>query len=316
VVTIAEEWLNSCSGCEIAILNLGETLLTLLPQLEFVHIPVLADNKYFGQLGERDRLSIPKATVGIVSGSVRNEEHLEVLREMRASTDILVALGTCATAGGIPALANQTSTASLRELVYRGQPSTIPGPDPDTTAHHIPAMLETCDAVSQHVKVDLGIPGCPPHPDWIAEGILSLLEGRAPVLPERSVCDGCPTRRLGPAPGCGQGRPGALRRLLDQPAFDPEKGLDEMRCLLEQGFMCLGPVTRQGCGGAGGAPRCIDARVPCRGCYGPVNAHSLPFVDYVGALTAVGQSYADMPDKPGYLSRFNGAHTIIRKLED
>jgi len=38
-VTIAEEWLNSCSGCEIAILNIGEALLDLLPELDFVHIP-------------------------------------------------------------------------------------------------------------------------------------------------------------------------------------------------------------------------------------------------------------------------------------
>ncbi len=315
MVKIAGEWLNSCSGCEIAILNLGETLLTLLPELEFVHLPVLTDNKYFGQTGERDALTIPRAVVGIVSGGVRNEEHLEVLRELRAKTDVLVALGTCATAGGIPALANQTSAASMRELVYRGQPSTVPGPDPDPSRHHIPAMLETCDAVSQHVKVDLSVPGCPPHPDWIAEAIVSLLEGRAPAMPERSVCDGCPTRRLGPDSGCA-GAGGTLHRLLEQPAFDPDKGLEEMRCLLEQGFMCMGPVTRRGCGGREGAPRCIAARVPCRGCYGPVNAHSLPFVDYVGALTAVGQSYADMPDKPGYLSRFNGSHTIIRKLED
>ena len=50
-VKVASEWLNSCSGCEIAILNLGETLLTVLPQLDFVHIPVLMDHKYFGQTG-------------------------------------------------------------------------------------------------------------------------------------------------------------------------------------------------------------------------------------------------------------------------
>ena len=47
-VKIAEEWLANCGGCEVTILDIGEPLLDLLPQLEFVHIPVLTDNKYFG----------------------------------------------------------------------------------------------------------------------------------------------------------------------------------------------------------------------------------------------------------------------------
>ena len=50
-VKVAEEWLNACSGCEISILNTGDALLDLLPELNFVHIPVLIDHKYFGQTG-------------------------------------------------------------------------------------------------------------------------------------------------------------------------------------------------------------------------------------------------------------------------
>lgn len=309
MVKIAEEWLNSCSGCEIAILNIGEALLDLLPQLEFVHIPVLADNKYYGSLGERKRLEIPRATVGIVSGGVRNTEHLEVLEEMRHKVDILVALGTCATTGGIPALANLCGPEAVRDFVYRQSPTTEPGPDPDISTG-IPAMLELCTPLDEHVKVDLRIPGCPPHPDWIAESILALLEGRAPVLPDRSVCDTCPTKRAG--------KPSVetLQRLLAQPYFDPEKPLNQMQCLLEQGFMCLGPVTRSGCGGKAGAPRCISGRTPCRGCYGPARHNAAPFADYIAALSAVGLPPQTMPDKPGYLSRFNGAHRTLNRLED
>ena len=71
-VKVASEWLNSCSGCEIAILNLGETLLDLLPELDFVHIPVLMDHKHLGQLGDKEHMEIPKATVGLLSGGIRN----------------------------------------------------------------------------------------------------------------------------------------------------------------------------------------------------------------------------------------------------
>lgn len=104
--------------------------------------------------------------------------------------------------------------------------------------------------------------------------------------------------------------------MLEQPVHDPLKGPEGMQCLLEQGFMCLGPVTRRGCGGREGVPRCISAKVPCRGCYGPVADDGVPCVDYVGALTAVGLNYAAMPDKPGYLSRFDGAQIIARKNQE
>jgi len=77
-VKVASEWLNSCSGCEIAILNLGEVLLTVLPHLDFVHIPVLMDHKYFGQTGEGDihHLEIPEAVVGLVSGGAHETGRL------------------------------------------------------------------------------------------------------------------------------------------------------------------------------------------------------------------------------------------------
>ncbi|NNK14781.1 MAG: methyl viologen-reducing hydrogenase, partial [Desulfofustis sp.] len=78
-VTTALEWLSSCSGCEIAILNIGEDLVELLTDhLDIVHAPVIMDHKYFGQCGdEGSQLEIPEAVVGLVSGGVSNEEHLE-----------------------------------------------------------------------------------------------------------------------------------------------------------------------------------------------------------------------------------------------
>ena len=105
-VKIASEWLNACSGCEIAIVDMGEKLLDVLALVDFVHIPVLMDHKYLGQLGNEEHIQIPEATVGIISGSIRNAEHLEVAKEMRKKCKIVIALGTCATHGGIPALCN------------------------------------------------------------------------------------------------------------------------------------------------------------------------------------------------------------------
>ena len=303
---VAEEWLGSCSGCEIAILNLGETLLAVAPKLEFVHIPVLMDHKYYGQLGDGDvhHLEIPKAGVGIVSGGVRNEEHLEVLRAMRAKCDVLVALGTCATHGGIPSLINGWANQDLMERYYRGSETTDPAPDP---ADVIPALLDRSYALDEKVKIDLYLPGCPPHPDQIAEAILALLEGRPPVLPSKSVCDTCPTIRE------GKGQLKTVRRFLQNAQYEADKPLSEMRCLLEQGLLCMGPVTRAGCAGnQEAAPRCIKARVPCRGCYGPVQQNGNQMLDMLNALASNGIDIKTLPDRAGGLLRFSGAHGRLR----
>ena len=96
-LTVSSEALNSCSGCEIAILNLGEPLLDLLSELEFVHIPILMDHKYYGQVGENNIIDLPDADVGLLSGGIRNEDHLSLALEMRKKCKIIIALGTCAT---------------------------------------------------------------------------------------------------------------------------------------------------------------------------------------------------------------------------
>lgn len=305
-VKVAEEWLNSCSGCEIAILNLGETLLDILPHLEFVHIPVLMDHKYFGQTGEGDthHIDIPKATVGIISGGIRNQEHLEIAQAMRQACDVIIALGTCATHGGIPALINQWQNEELFERYYRTSEST----DAQATPHDpvLPACLDRSYALDEKIKVDIYLPGCPPHPDWIGEAILALLEGRAPQLPTKSVCDTCPTIKT------GKGNLRHLNRFTHNAHYDPSKPVSEMHCLLEQGLPCMGPVTRGGCAGKNGeAPRCILARVPCQGCFGPVQQDGNQLLDYLNALASNQVDIKSIPEKSTLLE-FSGAHGLLR----
>ena len=64
-------------------------------------------------------MEIPESVVGIVSGGIRNEEHLEVAHAMRDKCQVLIALGTCATHGGIPSLINQFDNEELFERYYR-----------------------------------------------------------------------------------------------------------------------------------------------------------------------------------------------------
>ncbi|MFV0436927.1 MAG: methyl viologen-reducing hydrogenase [Desulfopila sp.] len=300
-VRVAEEWLHSCSGCEIAILNIGEPLLELLDTLEFVHIPVLIDNKYFGPLGDGDQLQIPEAEVGIVSGGCANHEHKEVLLEMRKKCKTLIALGTCATHGGLPALINSWGMQSAFEESFSTATTDEGAAIPDQV---VPAPLDRVYALDEIVAVDLLLPGCPPNPAHIAEAITALLEDREARLPTKSVCDTCPTRRE------GKGEVKAVERFIHNAEYDPQEGIDQMRCLLEQGLMCMGPVTAAGCA-RNGAPSCLAARVPCRGCFGPVQHDGNQLLDMMNALASNGIDFRSVVDRKNLL-RFSGAHQKLR----
>jgi F420-non-reducing hydrogenase small subunit len=302
-VKIASEWLNACSGCEISILDMGDRILDVLSLVEFVHIPALIDHKYFGQLGDQHHIDIPEATVGIISGGIRNEEHLKVALEMRKKCQVIIALGTCATHGGIPALCNSYTTSDIVETYY----STVTTDKPESVPNEgIPPILDACYALDEKINVDVFLPGCPPHSDQIFTALVALLKGESLVLPDKSVCDTCPTIRE------GKGQLKALKRFVHNAHYkSPDEPLSNMHCLLEQGFLCMGPVTRAGCGGDKITPRCISARVPCRGCYGPIKHNGNQLLDMLNALASNGIDIQSLPETNSLL-RFSGAHQLLR----
>lgn len=296
-VRLAEEWFAICGGCEVTILDIGEPLLEVLKQVQIVHMPVLMDHKLYGQTGEGTQMEIPEAEVGLIAGGIRNEEHKKIAQEMRKKCKTLIALGSCACFGGIPALANQYATEEMLEKVYRGSVTTESNGLPK---EEIPALTDRVYAVHEVVKVDLSLPGCPTTPEMVTGALLSLLGGKPFTLSSKSVCDECPTKREKKAVS-------TLKRRLEKPDFTPGKPLSEMRCLMEQGFLCVGPATRGGCGGSDGVPRCIRAYMPCEGCFGPLSEKANPMVDMMGALSSIGLDPKQIPDRAATFNRFAGA---------
>ena len=293
---LAEEWFAICAGCEVTILDIGEPLLDVLKKVDIVHMPVLMDHKLYGQTGEGKTMEIPEAEIGILTGGIRTEEHREIAREMRKKCKTLVALGSCACFGGVPALANLYTTEELLDKVYRGSVSTDPDGIPK---QDLPPLTDRIYAVSEEVKVDVSLPGCPTTPEMVTDALLALLEGKPFSLPTKSVCDECPTRREKKAVS-------TLKRRFEKPEFVFGKPLSEMRCLMEQGFLCLGPATRSGCGGSDGVPRCIRAYMPCEGCFGPLSDKANPMVDMMGALSTIGLDPKSIPDRAATFNRFSG----------
>ena len=304
MVRVAEEWLAGCGGCEVTILDIGEPLLDLLPQLQFVHMPVIMDHKYYGQVGEKADMEIPEADVGIISGGVRNEENQRMAQEMRSRCNTLIAIGSCANFGGIPALGNMYAMEEIYEKVYRGTKTTDPGNTPNVD---VPPLRDRVYAVSEVVNVDVGLPGCPTTPELVAEALNCLLEGKPFVLGERSVCDDCPTKREKKAVA-------QLKRPLEQVDFAPGEPLDGVRCFMEQGYLCQGPATRSGCGGREKTPRCIRAYMTCRGCFGPIRAGANPMVDMMGALSSIGLNPREIEDRMATFNRFIGVVGRLRPV--
>ena len=303
----AFEWLGACSGCEIAFLNIGEKLVDLLDrELEIVHAPLFMDHKYGAAADESGKISLPQADLGFVSGGVNNEEHLAVLEEMRARCNFLVALGTCATHGGIPALMNIRDQQESWQEIFTTSPggSEAAATLPDI---EVPAPLKRVYGCDEKVKVDLLLPGCAPNPEQMYAVIRAVLDGREQELPGRSVCDTCPVQRE------GKGTLRQMKRFVTNADYDEQKPIAEMRCLLEQGFMCMGPVTLAGCA-TSGAPSCIQARVPCRGCFGPVRPGGNQMLDMMNAMASNGIDIKSVVDRRSIL-RFSGAHGRLRHLK-
>ncbi|QQG66107.1 NADH-quinone oxidoreductase subunit B family protein [Desulfobulbus oligotrophicus] len=288
-------WLQACSGCEISLLNSGERLPDLLNKVEIVYFPLLMDRKCGGE-GEFD---LPEADVGFVSGSVSSDEHLTLLYALRRRCRTLVSFGTCATHGGIPALRNRWSAEATLETVFPGTPGqpTLPA--------EVPALLDRVYSVDEKVRVDFCLPGCPPHPETIAAVIETLVTGEQPRLPGKSVCETCPTIRTGEMHR-------TVRRFLNNAEYNSEEPVERMRCLLEQGLLCMGPVTVGGCGGPA-TPLCVQARVPCRGCYGPVRSEGNQLLDMLNVLASHGVDHRSIVDRQSLL-RFSGAHGLLRSV--
>jgi F420-non-reducing hydrogenase small subunit len=94
---------------------------------------------------------------------------------------------------------------------------------------------------------------------------------------------------------------------------------DPARCLLEQGIVCMGPATRDGCGAL-----CPAANMPCRGCYGPPPNAVDQGAKMVSALSSVIDAHEpeeierildQIADPVGTFYRFSLAHSILRRVE-
>jgi NAD-reducing hydrogenase small subunit len=155
----------------MSLLDIDERILDLVELVDFDKSPINDIKTFSGPVD-----------IGIVEGGVSNDENAEILREFRKQCGILIAIGSCALTGGVPAMRNAMPLRECFEEAYLNGPSlqndgVIPN-DPD-----LPVMLDRVYPCHEVVKIDYSLPGCPPSADTLWAALAALLSGKEVELP-------------------------------------------------------------------------------------------------------------------------------------
>lgn len=285
MIRLATVGLMACAGCHVSLTSMSAKLVEILKSVELVHSYILMDAK-----------TIPeKVDVGIVEGGIKTSHDEEVVKEFREKAKILVAIGDCACFGGVPSLINIYGLEEAWKAAYIENPTTVEGFKP---SKDLPQTGSQALPISEVVHVDYMVPGCPPRENTLESVLTTLLSGKTPTLSRQSVCDECPRQKTGE-------KPEAVRR-LHEGAPDPDK------CLLEQGYLCMGPVTRAGCEAA-----CVRAGVTCDGCYGPAEKtwdQGLAMLDGLLGVAKERFPKLKLETLTGMIYRYTFASSILNRM--
>jgi sulfhydrogenase subunit delta len=167
--TLAVWKFASCDGCQLTLLDCEDELLTIVDRVHIAHFTEASGASIAGPYD-----------VSLVEGSITTKADAVRIRRIREQSRLLVAIGACATAGGIQALRNFADVAEFRSVVY-ARPEYV-------------STLATATPVAAHVPVDLELRGCPIDRRQLLEVLSAILAGRRPDLPTHSVCQECKLR--------------------------------------------------------------------------------------------------------------------------
>ncbi len=261
---VAFYWCGACGGCEEAVVDLAEKVLDVVAAVDIVLWPVALDFKR----ADVEAMADGSILAAFINGAIRTTEQEEMAHLLRRKSQVVIAFGSCAQLGGIPGLANLCDRQEILETAYREAPTTVnpegtlPSPEYKENGYqvHLPVFFDTVKALHQVIGVDYYLPGCPPTPKLLAEAVGALLSGNVPpkgavLAPDHALCEDCPRRDTKPE-----------KLAITEFKRPQQVVIEQDKCLMAQGIVCLGPATRGGC-----EARCIHGNMPCTGCFGPTS---------------------------------------------
>ena len=318
---LALYWASSCGGCEIAVVDTELKILDIAEFFDIVFWPCIMDFKY----KDVEAMADGEITLCLFNGAIRTSENEYMAKLLRAKSKVLVAFGSCAYEGCIPALANFYNKKDVLDCNYKDSISLEESSKGVYPVMHtkmpegeieIPEFWNTVKCLDQVVDVDYYVPGCPPQSFQIinvVEAVIDILKNGKPLPPQGTIlgagdktcCDECPRER----------KEKRIKKFYRPQEIIPNP--DE--CLLDQGLMCLGPATRSGCDAL-----CVKANIGCRGCYGPPPNVSDQGAKMVSALSSVIDStdpkeireiIGTIADPLGTFYRFSMAHSVLHRIQ-
>ncbi|MFP3867847.1 MAG: hypothetical protein ACLFUU_06760 [Desulfobacteraceae bacterium] len=159
----------SCDGCQLSLLDCEDELLAIIEKIQIAYFMEASRAVVRGPYD-----------LSLVEGSITTSHDADRIQKIRRASKYLVAIGACATAGGIQALRNFTDVKEYIPLVY-ARPEYI-----HTLAQSTP--------IADHVAVDFELRGCPINKFQLLELISAFLQGRRPNIHPHSVCLECKMR--------------------------------------------------------------------------------------------------------------------------
>lgn len=157
--------LTDCEGCEVKLISLRECLLQIEKKVDIVN----------WRLGQ-ERFDPGPYDIAIIEGAPITDYEVKLLKDLRQNSKILVALGACASLGGIPAIMPEKDRKMWYEKIYTNQ-------------YH-PRGIDAAP-LSAYVPVDFSIHGCPVDEDEAVRAVEELLSGKKPSYRGYSVCFEC-----------------------------------------------------------------------------------------------------------------------------
>lgn len=159
--------LASDFGCQVQMTNFPE-LLEMVGTIELsywqlatsVHMPEEYD-------------------VAVIEGAATTKEHLELLEQVRATAKKVIAIGACACAGGVPAMALKTGIEEAVECVYPGEADKVARDRVE------PRPIAAC------IDIDFEVPGCPIDPQEFSFTLQRALLGLKHRKERDTLCAEC-----------------------------------------------------------------------------------------------------------------------------
>ena len=157
--------LTSCYGCQLQLAMMDE-LLQLIPNVEV---------KCWYML-ERNSVEDEPVDIAFIEGSVSTEEEAELVKKIRENAEIVVAVGSCATQGGVQSWTDKPLEELWKTVYGNGKVKFKP---------------KKAEPLENYIKVDYNIYGCPPEKRDFLYTLGTLLIGSWPEDIDYPVCLEC-----------------------------------------------------------------------------------------------------------------------------